>query len=378
MQISNQITKRLPRVLGLIVLLICVPLTARADAGTPLMWAGMLHMVFGNAIIGIFEGLILAWIFKLRKGICVLVMIPANYFSAWVGDLFLNYQITKSLPFNLYNAWVWIWVMVFVTFLITLIFEWPFVFFCFRKEQNRLKKSVQGNLLVNSLSYVLLFSWYWLASGTALYTKMNIVQPSEISFPKEGFVYFISKTNGVCRFDLSSRQTGKIYSLKAEADDRLFVRPSTLNSNDWEILDSSKQNLICSNLQVIAVQGRGDSNEIIRLGEESFTNKIKGTWFHFGEATKLGAAEKSDWTFRTGFWPIEGLRGENRKTGEKIYFSLETPFVAWIVRSATQLPNDYVVFQLGDDQICLLETSTKKIALLARGQGPIVVLPKEK
>jgi hypothetical protein len=104
MQISNQITKRLPRILGLIALLTCVPLTARADAGTPLMWAGMLHMVFGNAIIGIFEGLILARVFKLKSGKCVLVMICANYFSAWGGELFLNYQITKLLPFNLYNA----------------------------------------------------------------------------------------------------------------------------------------------------------------------------------------------------------------------------------------------------------------------------------
>lgn len=371
----NQVAKKWSCVL--IALAIFIPLTAHADAGTPLMWAGILHMVFGNAIIGIFEGLILAWVFKLRKWICILVMISANYFSAWCCELFLNYQITKLLPFNLYNAWHWIWVMVFVTFLITLIFEWPFVFFCFRKEQNKLKKSVQGNLLVNSLSYVLLFSWYWLASGTTLYTKMDIVQPSEITFPQKGFVYFISETNSVYKFDLSSRQPQKIYSLNTDKDDRLFVRTSTFDTNNWDILDSSKQNLICSNLQVIAFQGRGDSNQIINIGRESFTNKIEGTWFHFGEASKLGAAEKSDWTFRTGFWPIEGFRGENKKTGEKIYFSLETPFVAWIARNATQLPGDYVIFQLGDDQICLLEPSIKKIALLARGQGPVVVLPRE-
>ena len=67
MQMGDQITKRLPRILGLFALLVSVPLTARADAGTPLMWAGMLHLVFGNAIIGIFEGLILAWLFKLSK-----------------------------------------------------------------------------------------------------------------------------------------------------------------------------------------------------------------------------------------------------------------------------------------------------------------------
>jgi len=364
MQISNQITKRLPRILGLIALLICVPLTARADAGTPLMWAGMLHMVFGNAIIGIFEGLILARVFKLKSGKSVLVMICANYFSVWGGELFLNYQITKLLPFSLYNAYHWIWAMVFVTFLITLILEWPFVFFCFRKEQDRLKKSLLGNLLVNSLSYALLFSWYYMASGTTLFTKTNIVQPSEITFPKVGLVYFISETNGVCKFDFSSRQIEKVCSLEADKNDRLFVRASAFDTNNWDILDSAKRILVCSNLQVTAVPFWRD------------TNNLEGTMFNFGVAPKLGNAEKSNWNFRTGFWAIEGIHGVNTNSGENIHFSLETPFVSWNARNATQLPEDYVVFQLGDDQICLFEAATKKIALLARGQGPVVVLPK--
>ena len=353
---------------AVIALLICIPFTARANAGTPLMWAGMLHMVFGNAIIGIFEGTILSRVFKLKSGACVLVMICANYFSAWGGELFLNYQITKLLPFNLYNAWHWIWTMVIVTFIITLILEWPFVFFCFRKEQHRLKESMRGNLLINSLSYVLLFSWYFLASGTTLFTKTNIVQPSEITFPKEGIVYFISETNGVCRFDFNSRQTEKVYPLKAEKNDRLFVKASAFNTNNWDILDSAKKILVCSNLQVTATPCSRDTND---------PNRIEGTWFNFGTAPKLGIAEKSNWKFRTGFWAIEGVRGANTNSGESIHFSLETPFVSWNARNATQLPENYVVFQLGDNQICLFETATKKIALLARGQGPVAVLPKE-
>jgi hypothetical protein len=43
----------------------------------------------------------------------------------------------------------------------------------------------------------------------------------------------------------------------------------------------------------------------------------------------------------------------------------------------THLPDDYIVFQLGDDQICLFDISKRQIALSARGQDPIVVLPKE-
>ena len=325
-------------------------------------------MVFGNAIIGVFEGLILAKLFKLRRALCILVMIPANYFSAWVGGLFLGYEITNALPFNLYNTWGWIWVMVFLTFLITLLLEWPFVFYCLRKESDRFKKSLQGNLLVNCLSYVLLFGWYWMASGTTLYTKMHVVQPSEISFPKQGLVYYISETNGVCRLDLNSHQTERVCTVnKPDNNDRLLVKPSVFDSNRWEIVDLSQKVAVASNLEVTAVQYWRDTND---------PSRIEGISSNFGDVPKLGAAEQSDWNFRTGFWPIEGLQGGNQKTGAKIYFSLETPFVAWAVRNATLLPGDYVVFQLGDDQICLLEAATQKIALLARGQGPVVVIPK--
>lgn len=364
MQMRDHITKRLPRIAGLFVLLFCLPLTARADAGTPLMWAGILHLFLGNAIIGVFEGVVLASLFKLGKGLCVLVMIVANYFSAWIGGVFLNHEITALLPFNLYNAWHWIWTMVFVTYFLTLILEWPFVIFCFRGQPDKFKRSLWGNLAVNSLSYVLLFGWYSLASGTTLYTKMNVVDLQGIALPQEGFVYFLSETNGVFRFDFSSRQVQKVCPFEAIQNDRLFLRASAIDTNNWDILDAIKEILVSSNLQVAAMPGSRNADP----------NRTEGSWFDFGPAAKL--AGSSDWNYKTGFWPIEGIRGTNQKTGETIHFSLETPFIAWSARSATHLPGDYVVFQLGENQICLLETVTRKIALLARGHGPVTVIPR--
>ncbi len=358
-------TVKFPSVaLLVVVLLIGLPLTASANAGTPLMWATMLHLAFGNAIIAMFEGFIIAKFFRLKSIALIWMMMAANYLSAWVGGFFLGWA-TGFLTLNLYNTWLWLWLMVGITFLITLVLEWPFVFFCFRKEKDRFKRSIQGNMLANGLSYILLFSWYWMASGTSLYTKMNVVHPSEIHFPKAGLIYFISETNTVCRFDFSSKKTVSICKFEvAGKDARLFVRRSAADTNNWDILESSKQNLVCSNLQVVAVPFRRD------------TNSPAGTWFNFGEAPKIGAADQSSWKFRTGFWSIEGLRGKNQKTGENIYFSLETPFVRWVVRNATHLPEDFIVFQLGENQICLFEVATKKIALLMRGRGPVVVLPK--
>jgi hypothetical protein len=359
-----------------LLFLSAVPFTAKADAGTPLMWAGMLHLFIGNALIGIGEGLALAWLFDLGRRRCIFYMIPANYFSAWAGGLFLTTAITHSLPFDLYGAWRWLWVMVGVTYLMTLILEWPFVFICVRREPERFKKSLWGNLFVQSLSYLLIFGWYGLASNTSLYTSMNVVRPAEISVPDRGIMLFISGTNGdVYSLDLNTRRVEKSFSLHStNRNDRLLIRPSVYNTNNWDILarleGSSRMEpklvVVCSNLTATAAQSWRD---------EVSPDRTTGTWRNFGHALLIGTAKKSDWNFWTGFWPVEGLHGNNSKTGETIQSSLETPFVAWAARNATHLPGDYVIFQLGDDQICLLEAATKKITLLTNGRGPVVVIP---
>lgn len=46
------------------------------------MWAGMLHLVMGNLLIGVAEGLLLVRLFGAPKGKSVACMIGANYVSA--------------------------------------------------------------------------------------------------------------------------------------------------------------------------------------------------------------------------------------------------------------------------------------------------------
>lgn len=59
--------------------LVLEPRLALANAGTPLMWAGALHLMFGNAFIGLIEGVILALYWRVRWGRSILLMIAANY-----------------------------------------------------------------------------------------------------------------------------------------------------------------------------------------------------------------------------------------------------------------------------------------------------------
>ncbi len=363
-------------VLGVVAL----PQHALANAGTPLMWAGMLHMIFGNAFIGVGEGILLAWLFSLPKAKSVGVMVVANYASAWLGGLFLRGAIVHALPMDLTNGWRWFWIMVVVTYCMTLVLEWPFVAWCFRGCQDWFRSSLKASLVVQSASYVLLFGWYWMASGTSLYTKMQIVQASDLSLPESVLVYFIAPKDGnVYSRPLTGVEGRLVYNLRStNPNDRLFVRPGAPDTNAWDLVarletkDYRKPELvtILTNMQVEAAPDWRSTH--------TDPPRYEGTWFSFGEAQPLGSATNGQWKFWTGFWPIEGLRATRKGTDETVRFSYETPFGAWTVRNAVQLPSDKALFQLGDDQICAFDPASRRVALLWHGRGPVPVIAKSK
>lgn len=346
------------------------PALAYANAGTPLMWAGAAHLILGNAVIGIGEGLILAFLFRQRILTCVAIMIVANYFSAWIAAVVLIHAIKPSLNLDLYNTPQWLWCMVAATYFITLLLEWPFVALCLRKCQGWFRKSIWGSLVVQSASYFIIFGWYWAASGTSLYTDMTIVAPSQITAPNDVVLYYISEADGnVYAMNLEQHESEKVSDLGSTSSyDRLLVRKQPIDSSRWDLVariwpendEHPAWKTVLPKFASVAVQSRSDKPDDPNNG-----------WANFGEVPSLG---KSDWKFETGFWPIEGLRGDNAGDGRIVQFSLETPFAEWAVRNATQLPNGQVVFQLGDNQICILDPDQKAIALLVKGRGPVVTI----
>jgi hypothetical protein len=361
--------------------IVALPSAALANTGTPLMWAGMLHLVFGNLLIGLLEGYLLAKIFGLHKGRSIGFLILANYFSAWVGGLFLRGAIVRALPLDLYNAWFFFWAMVVLTYLMTLVLEFPFVALAFRRTPQWLRKSIRGLLVIQTVSYLLLFGWYWLASGTSLYTRMEIVQLSAMSLPEKVMMYFIAADDGnVYRMRLPTAERHKVFDLAStHANDRLFVRASSENSNRWDLVAHLVAEDRRSSKNMITVE-RAFAAEAAPSWRSTHTDPSQeyGSWFNFGQAARLGTAKNSQWDFWSGFWPIEGIRGTQTNTGVHVHFSFETPFGAWKIRNATLLPSDKVLFQMGQDQICIFDPDEKRVALVTKGRGPIAVMEEDR
>lgn len=339
------------------------------------MWAGMLHLVFGNFLIGIGEGLLLAWVFKLNKIASVAVMIAANYVSAWIGLAWLDHRIARSLELELYNAWRWVWIMAGVSYLMTLVIEWPFVALCFLKKPGLLRRSILGCLLVQTVSYVALFGWYWGASGKSLYTKANVVALSDIDLPQGVSMYYIGKNDGdVHQLDFDTRTTRRFAQLSStDLDDRLAIWPCHTNAGPYGVV----ARLETADQKSPAIRDiLGDlSAEQVTVKEER-DGEPDATSASFGPVPRLGSTTNAGWDFETGFWPVEGIVATDSSNKVQLHIAFETPFVAWSVRNATQLPSNQVVFQLGEDQVCILEPATRKVARLVFGRGPVLVLKR--
>ena len=64
---------------------------------------------------------------------------------------------------------------------------------------------------------------------------------------------------------------------------------------------------------------------------------------------------------------------QNKNADKAFKLSVETPFLALEIINATVLPGDEVVFQAGN-QVCIFDRESRKLGVLARGRGPVVVL----
>jgi hypothetical protein len=347
------------------VLLALSQVSAQANAGTPLMWGMMLHLVFGNALIGLAEGLLLARAFGLKRRRCIWLMIAANYFSAWVGRVIIQSQSEREL--TLYEAMPWIWSMIAAAFLLTILLEWPFVALCFRREARPRVTVIGASALVQALSYVALLGCYSMVSRVSFYTKSHLVAPADMTQETDASIYYISAASGDVyslrpdnltprfEFDLNS----------SNRHDRLAAQ--TNGPHEWTMVFHKTTAGTEGKVEAIA---SGLSGETLESWEG--WDFYRPSHQNFGKVPSFNT--NSNWGFYVGYWPVEGILAINDQTTEIIRLAAETPMHSAWIRNATQLSNNQLVFQLGDDQICLLDPTTRQIALLARGRGPVVAI----
>ena len=304
--------------LGLGISLALFPTPAWANGGSALLWTGWIHLFVGNAVIAYLEAGLLSWWFGAPRGRSFLVLLGANYASAWAAALLLTGRFSQYPAITIETVRVWLAIAALLSFLLTLAIEYPFFWLLLRPHKRPRLTALKATLLIHGISYLLLFGWYSLSSQTTLLTQTRVVPAAQIQ-PRLPFTLSYLSPDG---------------------------------TQTWQL-------------------ALGEP-EPVAIDRTAFEALVPDPQPNVGPVPKLTAA--SDWDYYTRVFSAAGLTGYNRQTQARQHFALETPFAFWPISHATHLPGDWLIFQLGRDQICLLHPDTQRLALIARGQRPVATL----
>lgn len=310
--------------------------------------------------------------FRRNPLLCVGLMIAANYFSAWVGYFLLS-TILQPIDLDLCNLQQWFWAMVAISYLGTLLLEWPFVALCLRKVPGWLLKSIWGCFVVQSVSYLAIFGWYWAATQDSFLSNVAVVPLSEITVPEGWMLYYLSESDDnayvsdlgtesprmVC--DLERAQPSDLlwlYATKSRTETDRYDLVAQCRSKEWGNLVTVLSGFTTATVPTpLDKSGMPEPHSLERLPRV----EIPGS----------GKMGQSGWKCQSKPWDSHMLL-ENPEDGSVLGVSVETPLVWWYPSHAVQLPTGQVIFQLGWSQICILDPDARKVALIVKGHSPVV------
>ncbi len=357
-------------VAALVILVVATPVLA--NVGTPLMWVTGGHLLLGNALIGVFEGAILARLFKVRLRRAILIMIFANYVSmlpGWgIAELLAHWFETSQLRANpLADGWRAIVVSVAAAFLCTIVLEWPFCLWAIWKTGGRSIRALKSSAILQTASYAVLIPLYSTFSHISIYTEATIEPDLGFVRQPSAMIYYINPDDG------------DIWTIRADGrDKRRALSAGITERNAWLYVKPAPEadgyDLWCvpplfPDRKLIEVVGRMAAP---RHDTEPDLWSNFGPYFGMADHLVVNPDCPVAWRAYAGFWSAEGIGIEKDKRWE-YNLALDTPFVQWFCRNVVILPNDQALFQM-KDMLLILDMPSRKLGFLTIGRGPVVVM----
>ena len=163
-----QVAKK--RFFQLTLFLLIIPVVTLANAGSPMMWFGILHLLLLNAIIGTVESGIISK-FKMPNRMALVII--ANYVSMFIGLYFIAPHFSTmtgnhdfwggKTRLGEYHVKGFVVGMI-SAYIATLIIELPFVYFAVKEKLQR-KKVFLPFLVANTVTNVAMILIYYLITG---------------------------------------------------------------------------------------------------------------------------------------------------------------------------------------------------------------------
>jgi hypothetical protein len=342
---------------------------AWANAGTPLMLLTFAHLIFGNAIVGLAEGLLLWLMFrKSARFIVVPLMIAANYLSAWAGYAFVvgvrEFGIVEAqlptdpqhalsvLSDTLHTAF---WIVAAVTFAMSVVLEWPFVAFALKPRPRRALVALGISLLLQTASYAVIAPLYRTAAKVNL-LEVTVDAAVVAESANNAWIHYISQDGATLdRIRISGSDYQIVTTLPLVEGEHRWLRP--VAEGDETI--------------ALAYRTSADEDQVVL---SDWCTRARHPWKIFPNPQGDYPPEwETPWHASTSDLIHRGLAIYNSDQHEARNLFLDTPLLDWECVNATLLPDNRVVFQLGP-WIVLYEIASRRIGVIAEGHSPVLVL----
>jgi len=391
------LARRLIPFLALLLAFFLWPSAAYADGCMPLILPLTRFTLFYTLALGAVEGILIGLVFRVRKIVALGVMVVANYASMLAGFVYLDQvrdfvfgHFMKGAP--LYDMLRLQWILFGISFVLTLVLEWPFCWLTLSGKRGRWWKSILATGLAQSASYALLTPFFVYITEWGLYRQVDLDPSFVTSVSDKALVYFLSNEKGeVYRVRLNGQNREKVPTLETWAWGAvLSVRRAEDGKHVdlWGAVGGAGGGAIRMLLPQVGVLPFPDAYD-----DKGWEDWATDRWRYRAPVLDFRSARDRAWKVEEGWWGDRLISAKNESTGESLWLSFETPSFEWVARYISVIPGGKVVFQLESylqlngfavtpsvyvpDQIVLLDLRSRKLGLITYGRSPVVVFPEQ-
>lgn len=348
---------------------------AYANAGTPILFTETFPLIGANLIIGVFEGFLIAIVFKQQYKRSVAAMLLANGASALIGVFLLTRSYdTFFVPWEVFylegplhdNVTPALLIFCAIAFFISLVVEYPFSMWIFRAKEDKALLGFKAAALAQVCSYLSIAIIVIIAGRRdrvgSFEIDHTVVKRADSGLSVLYLSGPVSKQTVLMGLDGSNRSN--IGSRIFNPSTMLYFTPNEKGNYDvwgrklgWGREAKEEHFLIEEN----AVSGRPPPYDTCErsVPSRSFPPREK----RHRVVIDLRNSESPDWIIQQE----DGFVAKH-KSGRTLRIDKEP----WYPRYITVISENSVVMGLGQ-QIGYLDLESAKIGIVARGVHPIII-----
>jgi hypothetical protein len=344
------------------------PMVTLATTAPPFINAEWFYLFAINPLLGLVEGLLVAWLLRRPRLRLILSLILANYLSAIMARSALlppaRFWMRPDMP------WVEpLWglgllaVPAAALFIVTVLVEWPFAWWGIRKGRPGKWRTFAATAAAQLVTFPFILILLISGSDASFVTATTRDSSLGRELPSETTIYYVADGGVSVRLlNIATREGGLLEIIGKDdpepGNNRLLLCPTEVPGKYALQVDLGPE--VDTEGALLTLD-----DEIVRPSNPGRSGCLKGV---------DRVVEGLDSRVELGERAMDGMKITS--TGASQTLAMALPFARWYPERVSLLPGGLLVFGMAE-HIWLLHPDSGRITVLAKGRSPVVTLAGE-